>query len=184
MSTGHFVWCGRDLDGAFSTLCVGYLPRQKMWPGSWQDGGLCASQVDSQLFLSVCCPHCCSLMWVSAPLTVIWGYLSARVVYGVVSGRDPFSCTHTPVYILWDQTKPKPRTRGVKREGLIQHLSHIKCSSREKGFLGGSVVKIAPAMQETQVWSLGQEDPLEKEMATHSSILAWRILWTEEPSGL
>ena len=36
------------------------------------------------------------------------------------------------------------------------------------------------AMQETRVWSLGQEDPLEKEMATHSSILAWRTLWTEE----
>ena len=39
-------------------------------------------------------------------------------------------------------------------------------------------------MQETQVKSLGQEDLLEKEMATHSSILAWRIPWTEEPSGL
>ena len=39
-------------------------------------------------------------------------------------------------------------------------------------------------MQETQVQSLGQEDPLEKEMAAHSSILAWRIPWTEEPGGL
>ena len=39
-------------------------------------------------------------------------------------------------------------------------------------------------MQETQVRSLGQEDPLEKEMATHSSALAWRIPWTEEPGGL
>ena len=39
-------------------------------------------------------------------------------------------------------------------------------------------------MQETQVRSLGQEDPLEKEMATHSSILAWEIPWTEEPGGL
>ena len=41
-----------------------------------------------------------------------------------------------------------------------------------------------PAMQETQVHSLGWEDPLEKEMATHSGILAWRIPWTEEPGGL
>ena len=39
-------------------------------------------------------------------------------------------------------------------------------------------------MQETQVWSLGQEDDLEKEMAIHSIILAWRIPWTEEPDGL
>ena len=45
-------------------------------------------------------------------------------------------------------------------------------------------VKRLPAMQKTQVQSLGGEDPLEKEMATHSSILAWRIPWTEEPGGL
>ena len=46
------------------------------------------------------------------------------------------------------------------------------------------VVKNLPAMQETQVRSLSREYPLEKRMATHSSILAWRIPWTEEPSGL
>ena len=45
-------------------------------------------------------------------------------------------------------------------------------------------LKRLPAMQETWVRSLGQEDPLEKEMVTHSSILAWRIPWTEEPGGL
>ena len=45
-------------------------------------------------------------------------------------------------------------------------------------------VKNLPAMQETQVHSLGQEDPLEKGMTIHSSSLAWRILWTEEPDGL
>ena len=52
------------------------------------------------------------------------------------------------------------------------------------GFPDGSTVKNLPAMQETQVQSLGQEVPLDKEMATHSSILAWRISWTEEPGGL
>ena len=46
------------------------------------------------------------------------------------------------------------------------------------------MVKNLPAMQETQVRSLGQEDPLEKEMATHSSTLAWKIAWTEEPGRL
>ena len=45
-------------------------------------------------------------------------------------------------------------------------------------------VKNLPAMQETWVCSLGSEDPLEKEMATHSTILAWKIQWTEEPSVL
>ena len=46
------------------------------------------------------------------------------------------------------------------------------------------LVRNVPAMQETQVQSLGQEDPLEKEMATHSRILAWRIPRTEKPGGL
>ena len=46
------------------------------------------------------------------------------------------------------------------------------------------MVKNLPAVQETQVRSLGKEDPLEKGMATHSSILAWRIPWMEESSGL
>ena len=50
--------------------------------------------------------------------------------------------------------------------------------------LVAQMVKLLPAMQETQVRSLGQEDLLEKEMATHSSALAWRIPWTEEPGGL
>ena len=45
-------------------------------------------------------------------------------------------------------------------------------------------VKNLPAMQETRVLSLGQEDPLEKDMATHSSILTWKIPWTEEPGRL
>ena len=44
--------------------------------------------------------------------------------------------------------------------------------------------KNLPAMQETQIPSLGQEDPLEKEMVNHSSILAWEFPWTEEPGGL
>ena len=46
------------------------------------------------------------------------------------------------------------------------------------------MAKNLPAMQETQVRSLGWDDPLEKRMATHSSILAWRFPWTEEPDGL
>ena len=50
--------------------------------------------------------------------------------------------------------------------------------------LVAQMVKNLPAMQEIQIHSLGQEDPLEKGMTTHSSILAWRILWTEEPGGL
>ena len=50
--------------------------------------------------------------------------------------------------------------------------------------LVAQLVKNSPAMQETWVRSLGREDPLEKKMATHSSILIWRILWTDESGGL
>ena len=53
-----------------------------------------------------------------------------------------------------------------------------------EGFLGSSDGKNPPAMQETLIPFLGWENPLEEGMATHSSILAWRIPWTEEPGGL
>ena len=52
------------------------------------------------------------------------------------------------------------------------------------GFLVAQMVENLPAMQETWLRSLVWEDPLEKGMASHSSILAWRIPWTEEPGGL
>ena len=52
------------------------------------------------------------------------------------------------------------------------------------GFRGAQMVKNLPAMQETQARSLDQEDPVEKKMAIHFSIIAWRIPWTEEPGGL
>ena len=54
----------------------------------------------------------------------------------------------------------------------------------EYSCLVSQMVKNLPAMQETQVRSLGQEDPLEKGMVTHSSLLAWRIPWIKEPDGL
>ena len=54
----------------------------------------------------------------------------------------------------------------------------------KKGFPDGSVVKNLPAVQKMWIQSLGREDPLEKEIATHFSILAWEIPWTEEPGGL
>ena len=64
-------------------------------------------------------------------------------------------------------------------KSLPRNWTKVACAS-----LVAQLVKNLPAMQETQIWSLGQEDPLEKEMATHSSILAWRIPWTQETCGL
>ena len=68
---------------------------------------------------------------------------------------------------------------------ILIKLPKINLLGKIWGFSGGLVVKKnPPAIQETRVWSLGQEDTLEKEMATRSSIPAWRIPCTEEPSGL
>ena len=81
----------------------------------------------------------------------------------------------------------------LNHSGLSLHLSLGLSSlvlnghppqNTSQGFLVAQLVKNLPAVQETQVRSLGQEDPLEKEMANHSSILAWKISWTEEPGGL
>ena len=71
------------------------------------------------------------------------------------------------------------------RSWPLYHTSGFKDMLRNiTGFLSGSAVKKLPVMQDTRVRSLGEEDPLEKGMVTHSSILAWRIPWTEEPRGL
>ena len=65
---------------------------------------------------------------------------------------------------------------------LIFKLSYRK--KKKKDSLVAQTVKCLPAIWETQVQSLGQEDPLEKEVATHSNILAWRNPWAEEPGKL
>ena len=75
----------------------------------------------------------------------------------------------------WSLQKPHPSIVTHKWAGF-----HIYRDL----FLVTQMVKSLPAVQETQVQSLDQEDPLEKEMATHSSILAWKIPWTEEPGRL
>ena len=73
-----------------------------------------------------------------------------------------------------------PLTSGVTSGRFLSH-SGPQFSALS---LVAQRIKRLPAMQETRVRSLGWEDPLEKEMATHSSTLAWRIPWTEEPGGL
>ena len=88
-------------------------------------------------------------------------------------------------------------TRGLEMGLAVTYLFYVVAAVQTTDFawffcpcvrvcqgasLVAQMVKTLPAMQETWVWSLGWEDPLKKEMATHSSVLAWRIPWTEEPS--
>ena len=75
---------------------------------------------------------------------------------------------------FWYKNKPKKK---LNKEGIEENFSMWW------DFPGGWNYSL-PAVQETWVWFLGQEDPLKKGMATHSRILAWRISWTEEPGGL
>ena len=75
---------------------------------------------------------------------------------------------------------PHVVTKTLCNQIYIYKHTHTMC----RDFLVAQKVRSPPAMQETWVQSLGQEDPLEKEVATHSSILAWEIPWTEEPDTL
>ena len=89
------------------------------------------------------------------------------------------NCTHLTVFSL-----SFDRSMYLWNHHHYQDVTHFH---HLRSFLGifpvAQTVKILPAMQETQVWFLDQEDPLEKGMADHSSILAWRIPWTKEPGG-
>ena len=87
------------------------------------------------------------------------------------SGRFIFICV-----IIWQMFTSQTRLQGSNQCRDIFGLCW--------GLPNGSAIKNPPAMQETWVWSLGQESPLEEEMATHSSILAWSIPGTEEPGRL
>ena len=71
-----------------------------------------------------------------------------------------------------------------RRKCSLQIPSSSTIAPVTEGKVLAPMVKKLPAMQETQVQSLGQEHPLEKGIANHSSVLAWRIPWTEEPGGL
>ena len=68
--------------------------------------------------------------------------------------------------------------------GVLREEGSLNIDAQKHGFPGGSDGNALPAVQETWVQSPGWEDPPEKGMATHASILAWRIPWIEEPGGL
>ena len=92
----------------------------------------------------------------------------------------PKARSHTSLWLLsfWSgRVVTLTLKTSLETTWRIEEAQDMLCG----GFPGGSVEKNLPAMQETSVQTLGWDDPLEKEMATHSSILAWRIPWTEEP---
>ena len=131
---------------------------------------------------SLCRLHLCSpgphyhqwvcLAWISWP-PPLWGWKAVFLLHPLsymreASGRSlpyPFSLSWILV--------------GSSLLGGFRHIYVLP-----PGFAGGSATKNLPTMQDSWSQSLGQKYPQEKEMATHSSVLSWRIPWTEEPGGL
>ena len=111
-------------------------------------------------------------------------------------GTPEFRYGHRWFFPMEDSTsgpkelKPLPCTLQVTKSTqqaanpASEHQKPMIFAGGQLDFPDGSMVKNLPAMQEIWVQSLGWEDPLEKERTTHSSILAWRNPWTEEPGGL
>ena len=120
------------------------------------------------------------------PGSSVHGILQARILEWVamLSSRGSFQTR--------DQTQVcritgRSFTIWATREAHYEHLVYIIYTYKYRLYwdsLVAQTVKHLPIMQETQVRSLGREDPLEKVMAMHSSILAWKIPWTEEPGKL
>ena len=98
--------------------------------------------------------------------------------------EDPLEkemATHSSILawrILWTEDPGRPQSMGSQEADTAQQLNHHHISLI---YPVAQTVKRLPIMRETRVRFLGQEDPLEKEMAIHSSTLAWKIPWTEEP---
>ena len=91
-------------------------------------------------------------------------------------------CTsNTCTYVLSFQSD---RQQGFQNSMVIEAFSCLTFDSAANTLFMAQTVTSLPAMEETRTQPLGREDPLQKGMATYSSVLAWRIPWTEEPGGL
>ena len=133
-----------------------------------------------------------------------WHRLNPSLIFSAVlwGAKGPGDQVLLELCLLWaSKTQGTVQVDCFNKPTLLRHnlltikFIHLKCSIHfdecihpYTDFPSGSVVKEsaynAGDAQKTWFWSLGHEDPLEKEMATHSSVLAWRIPWTEEPDKL
>ena len=127
----------------------------------------------------------CFPMYVSVP-NVLQHRLFSGLGVGWVAGRPEVLINHSLSFS--HPYRPPPPAMSLSPTNFllikkimtwVTSISNFSSSFRSLA----QRLKRLPGMRETQVRSLGGEDPLEKEMAAHSSILAWRILWTEEPGG-
>ena len=115
---------------------------------------------------------CFAPSWI-APKGHLWGQLQRPIADGRVT-----------TFVYWKDQRHFFVHRCKGKQVVSMAWVSRDVISMPPSFPRGSVVKNSPAMQDSWVWSLGWEDTLEEEVATHSGILAWRILRTEEPGGL
>ena len=123
----------------------------------------------AQSFLTLCDPMDCSL-----PCSYIHGIFQA-MYWSVLLFPSPEDLPNPGI---------EPRSLTLQVDSLPTETPPLLIVCLERTSLVAQMVKSLPTMLETQVQCLSQEDLLEKEMATHSSILAWKIPWTEEPGRL
>jgi len=129
----------------------------------------------------------------SSLLVVSLGFSMYSIISSANNGSFNFFSSLDPIHFFSSLINVASTSKTMlNKSGLIGHFCLVP-DLRENGGLDGftgkfslvtQTVKHLPAMQETWVWSLGREDPLEKEMATHSSTLAWKIPWMEGPGRL
>ena len=122
----------------------------------------------SLLPFSFQCPHITAPWILSKVVSCIQCETQGGVIYSILTGI-------TLLITFFEQLAPMKNY-----ESALHIVFHLIL----KEAINYPYLKYLPVMQETQVWSLGREDPLEKEVATHPSVPAWRIPWTEEPGGL
>ena len=120
-------------------------------------------------------------MFLSKACPVTWPHLLPRLISTEVIGAETIwmcALDFGTISFLsgWNWEHVNTASLGLKKKNLSY--------KQRRASLVAQMVKNLPAVWETWIWSLGWEDPLEKEMATHSNIFAWRIPWTEEPGRL
>ena len=146
-------------------------------PGGWEWSGDLVSEQDRK-----CC-RVPTAMWMGKDTQYSRGPLS---LCASAEGRERLNNEHL-IYsrLVWNPIWERPTLMGanVATTNFSDTLNLCSLQRSVWASLVAQMIKNLSAMQETQVWSLGREDPLEKEMATHSSILARRIPWTEKPGG-
>ena len=122
---------------------------------------------------------------VSKVMSLLFNMLSRLVIAFLPRSKHVLiSWPQSPSAVILEPKKIKCLTVSIVSPSICHEVMGLDAMIFQSASLVAQRLMHVPAMQETWVRSLGQEDALEKEMATHSHILAWRILWTEEPGGL